>query len=67
MRRSGRRDHILHLDLFHPPRNGPEWHGLLMEVKEQTMLLLAQMLRMSPVSLTVREGTVESQRAAGDE
>ncbi len=67
MRRSGRRDHILQLDLFHPPRNGPEWHGLPMEVREQTMLLLAQMLRMSPVSLMVREGAVESQRAAGDE
>ncbi len=67
MRRSGRRDHILQLDLFHLPRNRPEWHGLPMEVREQTMLLLAQMLRMSPVPLTVREGAVESQRVAGDE
>ncbi len=64
MRRSGRRDHILQLDLFHPPRKRPQWDGLPLEVREQTTLLLAQMLRMNP---PVQEGVVKSQRAADDE
>ncbi len=55
--------HELQLELFHPPRNGPEWRTLPVEVREQARHLLARMLRMSPVQI----GAGETERAAGDE
>ena len=67
MRRPPHRDHDLQLNLFHPLRNGPEWRDLPMAVKEQARLLLAQMLRMNPVSLPPRNGTVENRGTVGDE
>jgi hypothetical protein len=67
MRQSPWRDRSLQLDLFHAPRKGPAWHSLPMDVKEQTRLLLAQMLRMSPVSLTPGDGAGKSRGSAGDE
>jgi hypothetical protein len=63
MRRSRRPNHSFQLNLFHPPRRGPEWRALPIEVREQTKLLLARLLRTSPV----RESAVESESAASDE
>ncbi len=63
MRSSRRPNHSFQLDLFHAPRRGPEWRALPMEVREQTKLLLARLLRTNPV----RESAVESQRAVADE
>ena len=48
MRKPPRHCHKLQLELFHPPRNGPEWRTLPVEVREQARQLLARMLRMGP-------------------
>ncbi len=53
----------LQLELFHPPRETPEWRTLPMEVRERARRLLARMLRMRPV----QGGADETGRAASDE
>lgn len=63
MKKPHRHCRELQLELFHPPRKGPEWRALPMEVRERARLLLAQMLRMS----SVRYDSAETERGARDE
>jgi hypothetical protein len=36
------------IDLFHPPRQTPSWQTLPSTIREQTLTLLAQLLRVHP-------------------
>ena len=36
------------IDLFHPPRQTPSWPALPSAIREQTVTLLAQLLRANP-------------------
>ncbi len=36
------------IDLFHPPRQTPSWRTLPSPIREQTVTLLAQLLRAHP-------------------
>ena len=45
MRTSGSRSTVAQLKLFRPPRSSPSWPGLPREIKQKTLKLLAQLLR----------------------
>lgn len=51
------------LDLFHATRQSPTWRTLAAEVREQTMLLLARLLR----DHLVRHVERDAVREVGDE
>lgn len=63
MRRAVHRRQNDQLGLFHPPRHSPTWQNLPTQLKEQTVKLLAQMLRQK----LVRHVRGDAAREACDE